>query len=118
VLAALEVEAFREATLGAAPGPAAPQKGANGGGGGGGGGGGARGSAGAGAAAAASAAAATLAGLISVEAAADESRAFEGAWRGAEAYHFWLLAHRQLYGGQVGPASMRAVPSVVIQRTR
>jgi hypothetical protein len=21
------------------------------------------------------------------------------AWHGAEAYHFWLLAHRQLYGG-------------------
>jgi hypothetical protein len=30
------------------------------------------------------------------------------AWRGAEAYHFWLLAHQQLYGGQVsvgGPCS-------------
>jgi WD repeat-containing protein 35 len=22
------------------------------------------------------------------------------AWRGAEAYHFWMLAHRQLYGGR------------------
>lgn len=22
------------------------------------------------------------------------------AWRGAEAYHFWMLAHRQLYGGE------------------
>jgi WD repeat-containing protein 35 len=29
-----------------------------------------------------------------------ENSAIEGSWRGAEAYHFWLLAHRQLYEGQ------------------
>ena len=31
---------------------------------------------------------------------ASGNSAFEGSWRGAEAYHFWLLAHRQLYDGQ------------------
>jgi WD repeat-containing protein 35 len=31
------------------------------------------------------------------------------AWRGAEAYHFWLLAHRQLYGGQVDAALRSAL---------
>jgi hypothetical protein len=30
-----------------------------------------------------------------------DGRAMDAAWHGAEAYHFWLLAHRQLYSGQV-----------------
>jgi WD repeat-containing protein 35 len=94
VLAALEVEAFRDATLGAArPAGAAVAAGDRQGEGGGGGL--------ALSAAAAPSAAATLAGLMNAEAAAAGSRAFDNAWRGAEAYHFWLLAHRQLYSGQV-----------------
>lgn len=28
-------------------------------------------------------------------------KGLDNAWRGAEAYHFWLLAHQQLYNGQV-----------------
>jgi len=32
----------------------------------------------------------------------------EGAWRGAEAYHFWLLAHRQLYEGSFDAARTTA----------
>ncbi|KAI8474040.1 MAG: intraflagellar transport protein [Monoraphidium minutum] len=102
VLAALEVEAFRELALGAA---------APGGGGGGGGGRGARSPGGAkgGGGGGGGGAAATLEGLMSVEAAAAGSRAFDGAWRGAEAYHFWLLAHRQLYGGQVEAALRTAL---------
>lgn len=93
VLAALEADAFRTLALGpaaaggSAGGPAAAAAGAAPGG--------MRGGRD-------RAAAATLEGLMSVEAAAEGSRAFEGAWRGAEAYHFWLLAHRQLYCGQVG----------------
>jgi len=38
-----------------------------------------------------------------------QSRAFDSAWRGAEAYHFWLLAHRQLYSGQVEAALRTAL---------
>lgn len=34
------------------------------------------------------------------------SRALDNVWRGAEAYHFWLLAHRQLYAGDM-EAAMR-----------
>lgn len=30
-----------------------------------------------------------------------ELKGRDNAWRGAEAYHFWLLAHQQLYNGQV-----------------
>jgi WD repeat-containing protein 35 len=30
-------------------------------------------------------------------------------WRGAEAYHFWLLAHRQLYSGNVDLAMRTAL---------
>ncbi len=39
-------------------------------------------------------------GLMTLEAAAMSgpgAAGLESAWRGAEAYHFWLLAHRQLY---------------------
>ncbi|KAF8068393.1 Wdr35 [Scenedesmus sp. PABB004] len=57
------------------------------------------------------AAAHTLAGLMTLEAAAagGEMRGLDGAWRGAEAYHFWLLAHRQLYDGQVDAALRTAL---------
>lgn len=42
------------------------------------------------------------AGLMTLEAAAGtELKGLDNAWRGAEAYHFWLLAHQQLYNGQV-----------------
>jgi hypothetical protein len=30
-----------------------------------------------------------------------ELKGLDNAWKGAEAYHFWLLAHQQLYNGQV-----------------
>jgi WD repeat-containing protein 35 len=33
----------------------------------------------------------------------------DNAWRGAEAYHFWLLAHRQLYSGNVDLAMRTAL---------
>jgi WD repeat-containing protein 35 len=33
----------------------------------------------------------------------------DNAWRGAEAYHFWLLAHRQLYNGNVDLAMRTAL---------
>lgn len=33
----------------------------------------------------------------------------DSAWHGAEAYHFWLLAHRQLYGGNVEAAMRTAL---------
>jgi len=31
----------------------------------------------------------------------------DNAWRGAEAYHFWLLAHRQLYAASGGEEERR-----------
>lgn len=38
------------------------------------------------------------AGLMTLEAASMAGDvAVDSAWHGAEAYHFWLLAHRQLY---------------------
>ena len=42
----------------------------------------------------------TLESLVQHDAATGESRALDNAWRGAEAYHLMLLAHRQLYRGQ------------------
>lgn len=56
-------------------------------------------------------AAATLAGLMTLEAAAVSglSGGIDSAWRGAEAYHFWLLAHRQLYSGNVDLAMRTAL---------
>ena len=35
-------------------------------------------------------------------------KGLEEPWRGAEAYHFWLLAQRQLYSGAVD-AALRTV---------
>jgi hypothetical protein len=97
VLAALEVEAFREAALRGAPAPGAARPLGDAGGGGGGGGAAASKPASASAAATAEA----LAALMGDEAAGARTKGFDGAWRGAEAHHFWLLAHRQLYGGRV-----------------
>ncbi len=56
-------------------------------------------------------AAQTLAGLMTLEAAGAGGLGggIESAWRGAEAYHFWLLAHRQLYSGNVDLAMRTAL---------
>ena len=45
-------------------------------------------------------AAQTLDGLMTLDQVASENSAIEGGWRGAEAFHFLLLAHRQLFDGQ------------------
>uniref|UniRef100_A0AAR2KWZ5 WD repeat-containing protein 35 n=1 Tax=Pygocentrus nattereri TaxID=42514 RepID=A0AAR2KWZ5_PYGNA len=42
-----------------------------------------------------------LAGLLEEDASTSDSRIVDKAWRGAEAYHFFLLAQRQLYDGNV-----------------
>uniref|UniRef100_K3WM41 Uncharacterized protein n=1 Tax=Globisporangium ultimum (strain ATCC 200006 / CBS 805.95 / DAOM BR144) TaxID=431595 RepID=K3WM41_GLOUD len=41
----------------------------------------------------------TLDTLVQHDAATGENRSLDNPWRGAEAYHLYLLAHRQLYGG-------------------
>uniref|UniRef100_A0A3Q3JKH4 WD repeat-containing protein 35 n=1 Tax=Monopterus albus TaxID=43700 RepID=A0A3Q3JKH4_MONAL len=41
----------------------------------------------------------TLAGLLEEDATTSDNRILDNAWRGAEAYHFFLLAQRQLYEG-------------------
>ena len=38
-----------------------------------------------------------------------KNRALDNVWRGAEAYHFWLLAHRQLYAGDMEGAMRTAL---------
>lgn len=43
------------------------------------------------------------------EASGEDARVVEEAWRGAEAYHFLLLAHRQLYGGDPEAAMRTAL---------
>mmetsp|Transcript_25500 Transcript_25500/g.48224 ORF Transcript_25500/g.48224 Transcript_25500/m.48224 type:complete len:1215 (+) Transcript_25500:126-3770(+) len=51
-------------------------------------------------------AAQTLDGLMTLDAASsgDGPGGMENAWHGAEAYHFWLLAHQQLYDGNFDAA--------------
>ncbi|XP_023690491.1 WD repeat-containing protein 35 isoform X2 [Paramormyrops kingsleyae] len=49
-----------------------------------------------------------LAGLLEEDASSD-SRVVDSAWRGAEAYHFFLLAQRQLYEGYVDAAMRTAL---------
>lgn len=56
-----------------------------------------------------------LAGLLEEEVLSTTSRLTDNAWRGAEAYHFFILAQRQLYEGYVdsalktgGPVPQRA----------
>jgi len=45
-------------------------------------------------------AASALAGLLEEDVAAlFDTKVIDNAWRGAEAYHFFLLAQRQLYAG-------------------
>uniref|UniRef100_A0AAY4A968 WD repeat-containing protein 35 n=1 Tax=Denticeps clupeoides TaxID=299321 RepID=A0AAY4A968_9TELE len=49
-----------------------------------------------------------LAGLLEEDASSLDNRIVDNAWRGAEAYHFFLLAQRQLYDGNVD-AAMKTV---------
>jgi len=51
-----------------------------------------------------------LLGLMTLDAAASSAGpgvGIDSAWRGAEAYHFWLLAHRQLYAASTGEEDRR-----------
>ncbi|XP_023129975.2 WD repeat-containing protein 35 isoform X1 [Amphiprion ocellaris] len=50
-----------------------------------------------------------LAGLLEEDATSSDSRIVDNAWRGAEAYHFFLLAQRQLYGGYMENAMRTAL---------
>jgi len=51
----------------------------------------------------------SLRGVLAEEAnALEDTQIIDNAWRGAEAYHFFLLAQRQLYEGN-REASMRTV---------
>ncbi|TMW62517.1 hypothetical protein Poli38472_005135 [Pythium oligandrum] len=43
----------------------------------------------------------TLESLVQHDAATGENRTLDNPWRGAEAYHLYLLAHRQLYSGNL-----------------
>ncbi|KAF4316770.1 hypothetical protein G195_009819 [Phytophthora kernoviae 00238/432] len=43
----------------------------------------------------------TLESLVQHDATTGEDRSLDNPWRGAEAYHLYLLAHRQLYGGRI-----------------
>lgn len=45
-----------------------------------------------------------LAGLLEEDATSSDNRIIDTAWRGAEAYHFFLLAQRQLYEGYADAA--------------
>uniref|UniRef100_A0A8C0LQI9 WD repeat-containing protein 35 n=1 Tax=Canis lupus dingo TaxID=286419 RepID=A0A8C0LQI9_CANLU len=50
-----------------------------------------------------------LAGLLEEEVLSTTSRFTDNAWRGAEAYHFFILAQRQLYQGYVDTALKTAL---------
>ncbi|XP_056151968.1 WD repeat-containing protein 35 [Lampris incognitus] len=50
-----------------------------------------------------------LAGLLEEEATSSDNRIVDNAWRGAEAYHFFLLAQRQLYEGYMENAMRTAL---------
>eukprot|EP00898_Chlorokybus_atmophyticus_P007515 jgi/Chlat1/7765/Chrsp66S07232 len=52
---------------------------------------------------------ATLDGLVAHERATAGNKFLEGAWRGAEAYHLWMVAHRQLYAGDADGAVAAAL---------
>lgn len=60
-----------------------------------------------------------LAGLLEEDATSEDNRIVDNAWRGAEAYHFFLLAQRQLYDGymenamRTGTRSHRTLPRVM-----
>ncbi|DAZ96060.1 TPA: hypothetical protein N0F65_005838 [Lagenidium giganteum] len=51
----------------------------------------------------------TLESLVQHDAATGENRALDNPWRGAEAYHLYLLAHRQLYSGHIDRALRTAL---------
>ena len=55
----------------------------------------------------------TLETLMTMTTAADGSSAsakvLDNAWRGAAAYHYYLLAQRQLYGGKIDDAMKTAI---------
>ena len=51
-----------------------------------------------------------LAGLLEEDATSSDDRIVDNAWRGAEAYHFFLLAQRQLYDGYMENAMMTGTP--------
>ncbi|XP_039604109.1 WD repeat-containing protein 35 isoform X1 [Polypterus senegalus] len=50
-----------------------------------------------------------LAGLLEEDATSVDNRIIDNAWRGAEAYHFFLLSQRQLYEGYVDAAMRTAI---------
>ncbi|XP_066559744.1 WD repeat-containing protein 35 isoform X2 [Amia ocellicauda] len=50
-----------------------------------------------------------LDGLLEEDATSTDNRVIDNAWRGAEAYHFFLLAQRQLYEGYVDAAMRTAL---------
>ncbi|XP_070776290.1 WD repeat-containing protein 35 isoform X1 [Enoplosus armatus] len=50
-----------------------------------------------------------LAGLLEEDATSSDNRIVDNAWRGAEAYHFFLLAQRQLYEGYMENAMRTAL---------
>uniref|UniRef100_A0AAQ4Q112 WD repeat-containing protein 35 n=1 Tax=Gasterosteus aculeatus aculeatus TaxID=481459 RepID=A0AAQ4Q112_GASAC len=50
-----------------------------------------------------------LAGLLEEDATSEDNRIVDNAWRGAEAYHFFLLAQRQLYDGYMENAMRTAL---------
>ncbi|XP_053191008.1 WD repeat-containing protein 35 [Scomber japonicus] len=50
-----------------------------------------------------------LAGLLEEDATPEDNRIVDSAWRGAEAYHFFLLAQRQLYEGYMENAMRTAL---------
>jgi WD repeat-containing protein 35 len=51
-----------------------------------------------------------LAGLLEEDATSSDNRMVDSAWRGAEAYHFFLLAQRQLYEGYMVKAMKTGTP--------
>ena len=52
---------------------------------------------------------ATLAGLLELDAASADVKDLDNAWRGAEAVHLWMLAHRQFHGKQYDAALKTAL---------
>ncbi|XP_053141283.1 WD repeat-containing protein 35 isoform X2 [Hemicordylus capensis] len=50
-----------------------------------------------------------LAGLLEEDVLSSDSRLIDNAWRGAEAYHYFILAQRQLYEGYVDTAMKTAL---------
>jgi len=52
---------------------------------------------------------ATLAGLLELDAASADVKDLDNAWRGAEAVHLWMLAHRHFHGKQYDAALKTAL---------